>query len=128
MIKIELQPGQDYLGNLKRELELSGARAVNDISKIIKSDIEVNIAHGRSIYGGDVKPNKAGTRVLFKTGELFRSVRNEKSGKDRFIFLDGSRAQIGSWLQYGTSKMAARAFFGFARTTLEKIDRYLKNG
>ena len=128
MIKIELQPGQDYLGNLKREIELNGSRAVDGVANIIQKDTEVNIAYGRSIYGGNVKPNKAKTKVLFKSGKLFRSVKNMRDGKARFIFLDEARAQIGVWLQYGTRKMAARPFWGFAKTTLDKIDRYLKNG
>ena len=128
MIKIELEVGQDFEKKVDRMFYLISEKSINSVANIIAKDIEVNIAYGRSIYGGNVKPNKSKTRVLFKSGDLFRSVRNEKNNdsgtKGRVIFLDEGRAQIGSWLHYGTPKMVSRPFFGISKITMNKIDNY----
>ena len=128
MIKLDLEVGTDFEKKVERMFYLISDKSINSVANIIAKDIEVNIAYGRSIYGGNVKPNKAKTRVLFKSGDLFRSVRNEKNNdsgtKGRVIFLDEGRAQIGSWLQYGTPRMVARPFFGISKITMNKIDNY----
>ena len=130
MIKLELEVGTDFEKKVERMFYLISDKSINSVANIIAKDIEVNIAYGRSIYGGNVKPNRAKTRVLFKSGDLFRSVRNEKNNdsgtKGRVIFLDEGRAQIGSWLQYGTRRMVARPFFGISKITINKIDTYYR--
>lgn len=132
MIKIELENDLKFDNYAIVFFDKLKKKAINDIAFIIQRDIEVNIAYGLSIKGGAVKPNKKRTRVLFKTGALFRSVRNEvlRSGDayGRIIYLDPIRSEIGGWLHRGTSKMVARPFFGYSQRTLNKINSYLKNG
>jgi len=130
MIKIEFDISQTVYDIANKHFEDIGNKAVKDIANIIQKDIEVNIAFGLSINGGTVKPNKRGTRVLFKSGALFRSVINEpyNAGKGRIIYIGGDRTRIGGWLHYGTKRMVARPFFGYSKKTDNKINSYLKNG
>ena len=132
---IRIETSNNFLENNTEFVKLLSDvtdKSLRGISDIVQKDIEVNIAYGRSIFGGALKPNKKGSRILFKSGTLFKSIRNEtmrESGlKGRVIFVDSSRSQIAKWLQYGTKKMKAREFFGLGKTALSKIDSFLKNG
>ena len=128
MIRIDLEVGNDFENRTERLFYLINDASINSVANIIQKDIEVNIAYGRSIFGGNVKPNLKGSRVLFDSGELFRSIKNDKnndsSEKGRVIYVGEDRRQIANWLQFGTTKMDARPFFGISQIVMDKINAY----
>jgi hypothetical protein len=125
MIKFEMSGDQDFEGSIIRHFKAEGKKAIKDIKNIVKRDIEMNIQFGKSIYGGNVKPNKKRTPIFYQTGQLRSSVKDNAIENGYEIYIGGNRTQIGAWLHYGTSKMIARPFFGFSNEVLNHIDNYL---
>ena len=107
---------------------------LTEIAEAVKLGIERNIANAQKYTGGAVSPlslstirQKGSSRPLFQTGELLGSVKLTQSGVSTFeVFISSNRSEIASYLNFGTSRMPARPFFGISEAVLRQIDEILK--
>lgn len=106
---------------------------LEEIAEAVKNGIERNIANAQKYTGGAVSPlafstirQKGFSRPLFQTGELLGSVEMTQSGINAFnVFISSNRSEIAGYLNYGTSRMPARPFFGISEAVLRQIDEIL---
>lgn len=132
--KYNLEDGQwiaDFMQDLRLKFILKESK-LDDITEVIQSRIQDNLFKSKTYLGGAAEPNKPLTiikkghhKVFFHTGELYRSVLKRNTGDmQREVFIAEGRSLIAYWLQYGTSRMTARPFFGVtpeAYTEIKKI-------
>lgn len=107
---------------------------LKEISEMIKEGIEMHLYRGLDYFGNTVAPLKSSTikrkghnKVFFDTGELYQSVANRTEKEYAEVFLSAGRSEIAKYLQSGTSRMAARPFFGLSERMKAKIDIIMRN-
>lgn len=109
------------------------ASQLKDIAQAVKEGIEKNISTAQKYTGGSVAPlsqstvkKKGSSRPLFQTGRLLGSVQmNQISDNAYEVFLSSNRSEIASYLNFGTSRMPERPFFGISESVLRTIDEII---
>lgn len=101
------------------------SKALTDLSEIVRRDIETNLRQGTGLDGKSVVPKRSKGRLYVKSGKLINSVRKQIGQNAAQIFIDSQRAKVASYINYGTSQMSARQFFGVSQRALIEIDNYL---
>jgi phage gpG-like protein len=125
MIGLKIESNiKEFIASLPISLKLK-PKALEDISEIVRKDIEQNLVTGSGIDGASLTPKKRGGRLFYQTGTLLKSVQKRTGINEAEVFINSSRAKIASYLQSGTSKMKARPFFGISRRAQLEIDKYL---
>jgi len=123
----EIQNYDEYIIGKIQNYEKSIFNKIENIAESIQQSIQNHLETGTSIYGGNVAPNKKGTRIFYETGTLFNSLRRQKINNGYEIFLDSARSEIGKYLQQGRKNMPARPFFGIDDIILNKITQELQS-
>ena len=104
------------------------------IAEVVFLQNRKNVEQGIGIDDGQLAPlapitikNKGNARVLWDTGELFNSIKMQKTNEDEYnIFVSGNRSEIGIKLIKGKNNMPSREWFGINASVFEKIDNILK--
>lgn len=105
------------------------------ISEFVRAEIEGNVYGQKEYLGADAAPNAPATIakkghgvVFYETGEMRKSIAEKRiSTIQREVYVKPGRSLIATFLQYGTSRMPARPFFGISDETLTKIQNIILN-
>lgn len=120
--KYNIQDGKwiaDFVQDLRLKFILKESK-LDKIAEVVQERIQDDLFKSKDYMGNRVTPNAPKTikikghgKVFFDTGELYRSVLKRNTGNmQREVFIAEGRSLIAYWLQYGTSRMPARPFFG----------------
>jgi len=111
----------EFLLKLPINLKLKKS-LLDDISEIIRSDIEHNLQTGTGLDGASLEPKKIGGRLFYHTGKLIGSVERKTFINEATVFINLPYAK---YINYGTSRIPKREFFGISKRALLNIDRKL---
>lgn len=101
-------------------------KAVEHIAELVRLGIERNLLEGKDIRGNAVAPNKTGTRIFVRTGELLGSVMKDVTDKRAEVFIAPGRSEVMYHLNTGNKNMPKREAFGYSVWSDKEIDKWIK--
>ncbi len=109
----------DFLNSVERELAKNMERAAIHLKNQIKQNLNVENPYWRGkgakgVWYHGTEPSQPGEFPRKIRGDLIRSIAHEMEGTTAYV---GSNLDYASFLELGTSKMAARPFL---RATLDQ--------
>jgi hypothetical protein len=102
---------------------------LEDIAEIVRKKQENNIQSGVHFNTGSaLQPNKKGTQLFNRTGQLFQSVKKRQLGEDWEVYISDNRKDIAKYQQTGSYKGGTpREFFGLGQQLKNDVRKYFSN-
>ena len=130
----ELKEFEKYLKNFPKTM--LKAKHLKRVAEIVRKAMRKRITDEKQVGGGALReymPNdsvgfarKKTRHKLLETGKLWHSIRADSTDKSAKVYIMGDRAEIGSWLHYGTKRMKPFNWWGLDETVERDVFKYLQ--